>query len=112
MGAIFGLIFGFILHALAIFVGAKLAKLERVDFWRAATVALLSYIAILLASIALWPFSWVPLIGVFAGSLALGIGTTVTAKMVLDINWKPAAIIGVVAIAMGTLGGAVFHPFL
>ena len=83
-----GYILGFLLHALAIFIGARLAKLERVDFWRAATVALLSYIAILLVSLVLWPFSLVPLVGIFASSLALGAGTAIAARMVLDCKWE------------------------
>lgn len=106
-----GLILGFILHALAIFVGAKIARLERVDFWRAAIVALLSYVAIFLASLLLWPFSWVPLVGIFASSLALGIGTTVTARLVLDCQWRPAAIIGLSVMVAGALTGWIFTPF-
>jgi len=106
-----GFILGFILHALAIFAGAKIAKLEKVDFWRAATVALLSYIAIFLASLVLFPFRLVPLVGVFASSLALGVGTTVTARLVLDCNWRPAAIIGVSVMVVGALTGMLFAPF-
>ncbi|HES58284.1 MAG TPA: hypothetical protein ENO21_02525 [Firmicutes bacterium] len=110
MGLILGII-GFILHALAVFAGAKIARLERVDFWRAAIVALLSYIAIFLASLLLWPLHWVPLVGVLASSLALGVGTAVTARLVLDCQWRPAAIIGVAVMITGALTGMIFTPF-
>ena len=105
------LILGFVLHAVAILIGARLAKLERVDFWRAAVVALLSYIAILLLSLVLWPFSLIPLVGTLASSLALGIGTAVTARLVLDCNWQPAGVIGVAVMVMGALSGWILSPF-
>ena len=74
-------------------------------------MALLSYIAILLVSLALWPFSLVPLVGMFASSLALGIGTAIAAKLVLDCNWQPAAIIGAAVMVMGAISGLMFKPF-
>lgn len=105
------LIFGFVLHATAVFVGAKLAKLEKVDFWRAATVALLSYITIFLASLLLLPLRIVPLVGLFASILALGIGTAVAARYVLDCKWRPAAIIGIAVMVAGALTGMIYTPF-
>jgi hypothetical protein len=110
MGLIMAII-GFALHALAVFAGARIAKLPKVDFWRAAIVALLSYIAIFIAGILLWPLSWIPLVGVLASSLALGVGTAVTARLVLDCQWLPAAIIGVAVMVTGALTGWIFTPF-
>lgn len=105
-------IFGFALHSLAVLAGAKVAKLERVDIWKAATVALLSYIAMVLVGMALFLFFH---LGSFMSALAsaavLFIGTTVTAKMVWELEWSKAANIGIVVMVLGTVASWLWLPF-
>lgn len=100
---IMSMIFGFALHSLAVFAGAKVAKLERVDIWKAAVVALLSYIAMLLAGILLFPLSLIPFLQALVGAAVLFIGTAVTARMVWELEWNKACSIGLVVLVIGTV---------
>ncbi len=103
MSSIFGEVVGFTLHALAILFGARYVKIERVDFWRAAVVALLSYVTIMILSWLLFPLQFVPLVGWSVGILALGGGTAVAAKYVLDTEWQPALVLGVFVMIVGAV---------
>ena len=105
-------IFSFALHSLAVLAGAKVAKLERVDIWKAAVVAFLSYIAMMLAGVVLFLFFHMgPFINALAGAAVLFIGTTVTARMVWDLEWDKAANIGVVVMVLGTVASWFLLPF-
>ena len=91
-------------HALAVYVGTQFAQLEYVDIWRAATVALLSYIVMFLVGLLLLPLIAVPLLSQLFGLLVLVVGTAFAAKMVLSCDWQPAWIVG------GTAGA--FHALV
>ena len=108
---IMSMIFGFALHSLAVFAGAKLVKLERVDIWKAAVVALLSYIAMLLAGLVLFPLFLVPFLTALASAAVLFIGTAVTARMVWELEWNKAFNIGLVVLAIGTVANWLWLPF-
>lgn len=106
-----GVIIGFALHSLAVFAGAKLAKLERVDIWKAAVVALLSYIAIALAGLVLFPLLLIPFIKVLAAAAVMFIGAAVTARLVWEIEWEKACTIGLAVLVIGTVAGWIGLPF-
>ena len=110
MGSIFGMVVGFTLHALAVLFGAKFAKIDKVDFWRACIVALLSYVTIVILSWLLFPLQFVPLVNLCVGSLALGGGTAIAAKFILDTEWQPAIVLGVIVMVIGAVVGALL-PF-
>ena len=106
------MIFGFALHSFAVLAGAKVAKLERVDIWKAAVVALLSYIAMVLAGMCLFLFFH---LGSFMSGLAsaavLFIGTTITSRIVWELDWDRACKIGIVVMVLGTLASWFLLPF-
>ena len=105
-------IFSFALHSLAVLAGAKVAKLERVDIWKAAVVAFLSYIAMMLAGVVLFLFFHMgPFVNALAGAAVLFIGTTVTARMVWELEWDKAANIGAVVMILGTVASWFLLPF-
>ena len=104
-------IFSFALHSLAVLAGAKVAKLERVDIWKAAVVALLSYIVMMLAGLLLFPLFLIPFVKALAGAAVLFIGTAVTARMVWELEWNKAANIGVVVMVLGTVASWCLLPF-
>jgi len=110
MGLITGII-GFAVHSAAVLAGARIGKVPRIDFWKAAVVALLSYLAMLLIGIPLLLVTWIPGINVLAALFVLGAGTAVTARMIWDIEWKTAWVIGVVVIVASLLARLLFIPF-
>ena len=105
------MIFGFALHSLAVLAGAKVAKLERVDIWKAAVVALLSYIAMLLVGLVLFPLMLIPFIKALAAAAVLFIGTAVTARIIWEIEWEKAYSIGLVVMVIGTVANWLWLPF-
>ena len=88
------LFFLFIIHVVAIYTGAHIAQLEYIDIWRSVTVALLSYVVMIVVGVLLAPLLLVPIINIFFGALVLGLGTAFAAQMVLSCDWQPAWIIG------------------
>ena len=105
-------IFSFALHSLAVLAGAKVAKLERIDIWKAAVVAFLSYIAMALTGILLFLFFHMgSFMAAIASAAVLFIGTTVTARMVWELEWDKAANIGVVVMILGTVASWFLLPF-
>lgn len=97
------------LHACAIYMGASMAGLETVDFWRAATAAIVSYILMVLVGLLLIPLALVPIINQFVGAAVLLIGTACAAKIVFSCDWKPAWTIGGVAAGLNFLAAFVLR---
>ncbi len=105
-------ILSFALHSLAVLAGAKVAKLERIDIWKAAVVALLSYIAMLLVGTVLFLFFHLgSFMSMLASAAVLFIGTAVTARMVWDLKWEKAYNIGLVVMVLGTVASWLWLPF-
>lgn len=98
----------FILHVLAIYIGAQIAQLEYADVWRSLIVALLSYVVMVVVGLLLLPLALVPIINVFFGAIVLGVGTALAAKMVLSCDWQPAWTIGATVAIINLLASWVF----
>lgn len=104
-----GGLIGFVLHTVAIYVGASMAGLETIDIWRAAVAALVSYVVMILVGLLLAPLVLVPLVNQLLGTAILFLGTAFAAKMVFSCDWKPAWTIGGVAAAAAFLAGFVLR---
>ena len=105
-------ILSFALHSLAVLIGAKVAKLERVDIWKAAVVALLSYIAMMLVGVVLFLFFHMgSFLSAIASAAVLFVGTAVTARIVWELEWDKAANIGIVVMVLGTVASWLWLPF-
>jgi len=110
MGLIAGVI-GFAVHSAAVLAGARIGKVPRIDFWKAAVVALLSYLAMLLIAVLLFPISLIPGLSWLVGLFVLGAGTAITARMIWDVEWKTSYTIGIVVIVASLLARLLFIPF-
>lgn len=111
MSIITGII-GFALYAAAILVGARVAKVSRIDFWKAAVVALLSYVAMLLIWVVLLPLHFIPVLSWVAGLVVVGGGVAVTTRMVWEVEWRSAYTIGFVVIIAGLITSLFHLPFV
>ena len=103
-----GLIFGFIFHTIAIYIGAQTAQLEYVDVWRCAVVSIVSFVAMIVVGLLLAPLILVPVVNLFLGPIILGIGTAFASKMVLSCDWQPAWTIGITVAVLNLLVGWFF----
>lgn len=100
-----GTIASFLVHSLAVFAGARFADIEKANFLRAMVVALLSYLAMGLVWLLMFPFS------MFAGILVLFLGTSIAARFVLGCSWGKALAVGIVAAVVGTIAHWLLRPF-
>ena len=100
---------GFIVNSTAIYAGAKLSKQEDVNFVQCLMVGLLSIATVWLARLLLSPLTLIPLAGGLAMAVACWIGTAVAAKFVLNLEWRPALMIGAAAALIQMLISLVFH---
>lgn len=94
---------GIILHVIAVYIGAHIAEFESVDIWRSLVIAIVSYIAMFIVALLLFPLILVPVVNIFLGSIVLGAGTAIAAKIVLSCDWKPAWTVGITAAVINLL---------
>jgi uncharacterized membrane protein YhaH (DUF805 family) len=91
--------------------GARVGKVPRVDFWKAAVVALVSYLIMLLIAMPLLLVSWIPGLKALTALFVLGAGTAITSRMIWDIEWRTAWVIAAVVIAFSLVARLLMVPF-
>jgi hypothetical protein len=96
-------IIGFLVNSTAIFAGAKLAKQQEVNFIQCLAVALVSIATVFIARLVLLPLALVPFLGGLAMGVACWLGTAAAAKFVLNLEWRPALMIGAAAAIIQTV---------
>jgi hypothetical protein len=106
--SIIGWIVGFVLHALVILFGAKIARIERAAFWNCLGVALLSFIIMAVVGWLLTPLTWIPLIKILVPAFVLFFGTALAIKLVLDTEWSKAWTVGVVVFLVNLASSLLF----
>ncbi len=104
-----GMIVGFILHALVILFGAKVARIERAGFWGSLGVALLSYVIMAVVGWLLTPLTWIPLIKLLVPAFVLFIGTALAIKLIFDTEWNKAWTVGIVVFLVNLVSSWLFH---
>jgi hypothetical protein len=102
-------IIGFLVNSTAIYAGAKLTKQEHVNFMQCLVVALVSIATIWLAHVLLFPLALLPLLGGLAAAAACWLGTAVAAKFVLNIEWRPALMLGGAVALIQFIISLIFH---
>ncbi|MBN2080696.1 hypothetical protein JW859_00675 [bacterium] len=107
MTALGGLI-GFIVHALLIWWGAKIAKIEQASFIMSLVVALASYVVMLVLTLLLFPLWFVPVLNSLLSAAVLLVGTSVAAKFLFNCKWEPAWTIAFVVAVVNLILGLIF----
>lgn len=95
----------FILHFFAVHIGVQVAQIEYAEIARSVIIALLSFLVMFLVAIPLAVLIIVPVVNIFLGSIILGTGTAIAAKIVLSCDWKPAWTVGITAAVVNLLAG-------
>ena len=87
-------IIGFLVNTTAIYAGAKLSKQQDVNFPQCLAVALLSILTVWVAHVLVAPLALIAPLAWLASAVACWLGTSFAAKYVLNIEWRPALMIG------------------
>lgn len=103
-----GMIVGFILHALVVLFGAKVARIAGAGFWNSLGVALLSYIIMAVVGWLLTPLTWVPLVKLLVPAFVLFFGTALAIKLIFDTEWSKAWTVGIVVFLVNLVFGWLF----
>ena len=108
---IIAMIVGFVLHALVILFGAKIARIDRAGFWNCAAVALVSYIVMALVRLLVFPLLWLPVISSLVGAFILFLGTAIAIKLIFDAEWNKAWTVGIVVFIVNFVSALLFSGF-
>ena len=87
---------GFVIHAVLIYLGARLAKIENVGWAKPLVVALGSYIVMAVLYLGLILLMLIPGLNVLLSALILFTATSVAAKYVFDCRWETSWTIAVI----------------
>ena len=86
----------FIVHAILIWLGVKVAGVKNASFWHCLIIALLSFIIVAVLRVFLFPLFLVPLLSSLISAALLLFATAFASKLIVDMEWGPAWTISIV----------------